>query len=438
MKRYLKHVIVGVFIILFTCRPMIALAVDSPGGFDTGFYNSNDIIFYDERATPCTTTMSFTSSGPGTTSADQKKNAEAILRNLTGKGLTLAQATGFVGNMQAESSLNPAIIQGGATAPDNYTPVNGVGFGLVQWTFTSRQQPLVNMARDTNRKITDINLQMDYVWKEVTSSYKSTIQALTSIPSITPTEAAIIVHGKTPATKNDPRFVHAPNLGYEASADSANGVVTNRGGAAEGYYKMFKGIIPDGTGVSGLGTADAPQVSIAGASCGGSIATPTGDCPVTKPTYGEFGNGHQLGSDELIATYGKGGDAARPNLVKMDFLGKPVEVHKLVAPCLQAVINDIKKANVNYTVKVIGGWRTAAGAGLSDPRKSYHYYGAAIDINPDQNPFSGTGFPMPFDMPKEYVDIFHAHGWSWGGNWHSVKDYMHFEFNGIGPGKATP
>ena len=89
----------------------------------------------------------------GASSLVGNDNLEKILRFYVGKGLSLAQAAGIAGNFKAESGFNPAVIQGGAIAPDDYTPVNGVGFGLAQWTFTSRQQPLVELAKSTNRKI---------------------------------------------------------------------------------------------------------------------------------------------------------------------------------------------------------------------------------------------------------------------------------------------
>ena len=426
MKRFrIPHFILALFIAISAVPTYQVFA------YDEGFYSANDILYYDDRATACLSSPTISSSGTGTSSADQNKNAEAILRYLTEKGLTLAQATGFVGNMKQESGLNPAIIQGGATAGSNYTPKNGVGFGLVQWTFSSRQQPLVKLASQTNRPIIDMNLQMDYVWQEVNGSYKSTIQALTANSSITPTQAAIIVHGKTPKTSSDPRFASAPSLGYEASNDSASGVVDVRGGNAEYFYKMFKGKIPDGTGVSGSTTTDSGSVSVA-ASCDTSYAA-TGDCPVTAPIYGEGGNGKQLHQAELESLYGKGGPAVVPNLTTVDFLGHSVQVHKLAAACLQAVVNDIKKANINYEIKAIGGYREEKGGGNVAVQDGYHYYGVAVDINPDQNGFYQGGASHPYDIPKQYVDIFHAHGWSWGGNWNSVKDYMHFEFNGLEP-----
>lgn len=426
MTSFLSRLFVAILSFVLLISPA-TLAVQTDD-YDKGFYASNDILYYDPTATPCVTNPNITSSGTGTSTADENKNAEAILRYLTGKGLTLAQASGFVGNMKQESGLNPAIIQGGKTAPSNYTPVDGVGFGLVQWTFTSRQAPLVQLAKSTNRNITDMNVQLDYVWQEVSTAYKATLQALTKSSSITPTQAAIIIHGNT---TGDPRLSIAPKLGYEASADSTDGIIKVRGGNAEYFYKMFKGKIADGSGVQGGTTTTSGPVITDSSNCSGDDYSPTAECSVTKPIYGEGGNGTQLRQSDLEKLYGKGGADVRPNLVNITFQGKSLQVHKKVAPCLQAVINDIEKKDIKYTIKLIGGYRGEKGGGNIDLADGYHFYGAAIDINPEENRFYQGNGSHPYDMPKEYVDIFRAHGWSWGGNWNSVKDYMHFEFNGL-------
>jgi Phage tail lysozyme len=59
-------------------------------------------------------------------------NIEKVLNYFMAKGLTLAQAAGFVGNMMQESGVDPRKIQGGAIADDSYQMQNGVGFGLIQ------------------------------------------------------------------------------------------------------------------------------------------------------------------------------------------------------------------------------------------------------------------------------------------------------------------
>jgi hypothetical protein len=78
---------------------------------------------------------------------------------------------------------------------------------------------------------------------------------------------------------------------------------------------------------------------------------------------------------------------------------------------------------------------------------SQHSYGWAIDINPIQNPYIGTDGKVLRKAAKPYVDrstnapgVIHAGdvvvraftriGWGWGGNWTTIKDYMHFSLTG--------
>jgi hypothetical protein len=79
---------------------------------------------------------------------------------------------------------------------------------------------------------------------------------------------------------------------------------------------------------------------------------------------------------------------------------------------------------------------------------SKHAYGLAIDINPFYNPYityekDGTehvspdaaylyadrtmNFPYKIDEDDLCCRLFLEHGFVWGGNWNSVKDYQHFE-----------
>jgi hypothetical protein len=78
---------------------------------------------------------------------------------------------------------------------------------------------------------------------------------------------------------------------------------------------------------------------------------------------------------------------------------------------------------------------------------SQHSYGWAIDINPLQNPYvrnDGTvlrAIALPFRNRSLHrkgmihegdvvVRSFARIGWEWGGNWHTLKDYMHFSLTG--------
>lgn len=76
---------------------------------------------------------------------------------------------------------------------------------------------------------------------------------------------------------------------------------------------------------------------------------------------------------------------------------------------------------------------------------SNHSYGVAIDINPVQNPYIKGDTILPKEG-SEYLDrenirkgmiikddicynAFINRGWTWGGEWSSLKDYQHFEKN---------
>jgi len=77
---------------------------------------------------------------------------------------------------------------------------------------------------------------------------------------------------------------------------------------------------------------------------------------------------------------------------------------------------------------------------------SAHSYGLAVDINPFQNPYKKGPSVLP-ELAGAYLDrarlrpgmitrgdtvtrAFAEVGWTWGGNWTSTKDLMHFSANG--------
>ena len=78
---------------------------------------------------------------------------------------------------------------------------------------------------------------------------------------------------------------------------------------------------------------------------------------------------------------------------------------------------------------------------------SEHSYGWAVDINPLQNPYVRSDGSVlraaarPYrDRTRRRVGMIHpgdvvvrsfaAIGWGWGGNWQTIKDYMHFSLTG--------
>jgi len=103
--------------------------------------------------------------------------------------------------------------------------------------------------------------------------------------------------------------------------------------------------------------------------------------------------------------------------------GMSVQVHREAASAFQGFINDLLATG--YKINSLGGYNPRLkvnGKGLSE-----HAFGNAIDINPAQNPY---GKNLITDMPANINELAAKWGLSWGGNWKSVKDAMHFEWTG--------
>lgn len=263
MKRFQKVLVIAMLLIVGieqAIQPVNVLALEDN---IRQFYVTNDITTFD----PNDCILSLYDKGGVQLKGDSI--IEKILNFFMSRpdGLTLAQAAGIVGNMAQESphgvdektgvnSPNPAVEEGGALVPDDYKPKDGTGFGLVQWTWTSRQQPLVDLVAEggpmAGRKITDLEVQLTYVWQELNSpTYSKTLEALKA--AARPTEAAIIVHGP-------------PYPGYEASADPPDKVRDVRGGNAEKVFNRYK---------------DAPDLSQGDDNKGNMASTSTG-APAVK------------------------------------------------------------------------------------------------------------------------------------------------------------
>lgn len=83
---------------------------------------------------------------------------------LKANGYSDEAAAGIMGNIQAESSFNPSI--------EEKTSRKDKGYGLCQWTF-GRRTNLENFARKKNKPVNDINVQLDFLLKELKTSYKA-------------------------------------------------------------------------------------------------------------------------------------------------------------------------------------------------------------------------------------------------------------------------
>lgn len=189
------------------------------------------------------TTTPANPSSPSTTDT-----AKTIWDFLIGKGLNAYAVAGIMGNLQAESALNPQNLQNtyekklGYTdstytqAVDNGTYTNFVkdsaGYGLAQWTYWSRKQALLQYAQSAKKSIGDLTMQLEFLWKEL-QGYTSVMKTLKSATSVRQASDAILT-------------------GYEKPANQGESVKTKRAGYGQTFYDKYASTNTGTTGKSTL------------------------------------------------------------------------------------------------------------------------------------------------------------------------------------------
>ena len=108
---------------------------------------------------------------------------------------------------------------------------------------------------------------------------------------------------------------------------------------------------------------------------------------------------------------------AGPVITTANAAGRQFSVNQNFAPNFTGFVNDL--AATGYPIKDVQGYNNRNIEGTNTP--SYHASGAAIDINPDENPVNGST-----NFPANVSALAAKWGLGWGGNWSNKKDPMHF------------
>ena len=192
------------------------------------------------------------------------KAGPAIWDMLHKVGFNDIGAAGVMGNMMKESNLYPDIVQGDPpTHAPEITCDGQTGYGLCQWTYLSRQQGLVDFARQNNTSTSDPALQVSYIVHE----YPDLPSQCNNCNS--PSAAAMMFHEI-----------------YEGSADGAEGKMKRQQWAEEAF--RTKGDISE---------ANAGDLSSSGVYSSGSSSS-SGSSGQTKSYSGLFGQFDKV-SDKL-------------------------------------------------------------------------------------------------------------------------------------------
>ena len=99
------------------------------------------------------------------------------------KGMSPAGAAGLMGNLYAESGLNPKNLQNSYEKRLDFTDTtytaavdsgaysnfvhDSAGYGLAQWTYWSHKESLLNFARRTGASIGSLEMQLDFMLREL-------------------------------------------------------------------------------------------------------------------------------------------------------------------------------------------------------------------------------------------------------------------------------
>lgn len=142
-------------------------------------------------------------------------NETTIWNYLKSHGLTDAGAAGLMGNLYAESGLNPKNLQNSyekslgytdetyTKAVDNGSYQNFVrdkaGYGICQWTYWSRKQALLAFCKATGASIGNLDMQLGFLMKELSEGYSGVLGVLMSTSSVREASDAVLLQFERPA-----------------------------------------------------------------------------------------------------------------------------------------------------------------------------------------------------------------------------------------------
>lgn len=157
-----------------------------------------------------------------------KNNEECIWNYLNGWIQNSYGTAALMGHLLAESGLNPKNLQNSSEkklgfTDETYTAAvdsgaygnfvrDSAGYGLAQWTYWSRKENMLTFARAAGKSIGDLEMQLDFLCKELSTGYKSVLADLKAATSIRAASDSILLNYERPADQSE--AVKAKRAGY--------------------------------------------------------------------------------------------------------------------------------------------------------------------------------------------------------------------------------
>lgn len=150
---------------------------------------------------------------------DKAADPKVIWDYFKAKGLNDYGIAGLMGNLYAESGLKATNLQNTYEKKLGYTDAeytaavdqgiytnfvkDSAGYGLAQWTYWSRKQNLLNYANSVNKSIGDLNMQLDFLYKELNDGYKnSVLKVLCEATSVLEASNSVLLKFERPADQS--------------------------------------------------------------------------------------------------------------------------------------------------------------------------------------------------------------------------------------------
>ena len=176
---------------------------------------------------------------------------------LKAEGFSDFGGAGLMGNLLAESGLRPNNMEDQyqsklgyndesyTRAVDNGTYTNfikdAVGYGLAQWTYWTRKQNLLNFARQNNKSIGDLNMQLCFLVKELKEMYTNSVyNVLRKATSVLEASNAVLLNFERPANMSASVQATRARYGQTYYDRYASGVSSNKS-EVKGMIEFKKG-----------------------------------------------------------------------------------------------------------------------------------------------------------------------------------------------------
>lgn len=146
-------------------------------------------------------------------------NERTIWDKLIGAGLSPAGAAGLMGNLKAESNLEPQNLQNTFERKlgyndESYTAAvdsgsyhgfstDAAGYGLAQWTYPARKAALLRFAKERGASIGDLGMQMDFLVQELRGSYPAVWAVLCTTADVKAASDVVLLQFERPADMSE-------------------------------------------------------------------------------------------------------------------------------------------------------------------------------------------------------------------------------------------